>query len=189
MVRICVIRHLSLLAVLLLLLGCGTDDTLSTGSVPAPPRPDPIKAPQTPEDAPITNLVVLSTTALQDLDGSGLPTQLPFAAYLYAEPYPSPKWTDGTFELSLYPESTLESRDLPDIEPLAVWRWDAQAGLSARSENLVGPYYRFRIDLTDRLPKRPPGIPAYRGYDFLVTFTSSNGGEPIHSSVKTVWRQ
>lgn len=183
------IRHLALFAVLPILAACGTDDAVSVDPLPNPPRLEPIKAPETPEDAPVTNLVVLSTTALQDLDGSGLPTQLPFAAYLYAEPYPAPKWSEGSFMLSLYPEGTLESRAHPDAEPLAVWRWSASEAAAARSENLVGPYYRFRIDLTDRLPRRPPGIPGPRGYDFLVTFASSEGGQPIHSSVKRVWRQ
>jgi len=147
------------------------------------PLPEPVSAPSTPSDAPVSRLVLLSTTNLQDLDGSGDASQLPFAAYLYAYPYPAPKWEDGVFELMLYPASARLKRGTPAPEPIARWRWEADAVRAARSENLVGPFYTFMIDLNQR------GIPTrgVRGFQFLVRFSPELGGTPIDSAVKTVW--
>jgi hypothetical protein len=166
---------------LLLLGGCASDDPVAV--IPSEPLPDPVLAPSTPQDATVTSLVLLSTTNLQDVDGSGIASQLPFSAYLYAHPYPSPKWQAGGFELTLYPASALQGRGDPASPPLATWSWDREQTLAARSENLVGPFYTFMINLNERsIPF--DGVP---GYQFLVRFIPAGGGEPVQSAVKTVW--
>ena len=165
-----------------LLCGCATEEQVSAPSKSAP-LPEPVNAPSTPSDAPVSRLVLLSTTNLQDLDGSGESSQLPFAAYLYAYPYPSPKWEEGVFELMLHPASARLKRGAPAPEPTATWRWDAEEVRAARSENLVGPFYTFMIDLNQR------GISTegVRGFQFLVRFSPKTGGAAIDSAVKTVW--
>ena len=165
-----------------LLAGCASDEDLTVGQ-PSEPLPNPVVAPSTPENAPVTSLVLLSTTNLQDVDGSGTASQLPFAAYLYAHPYPSPKWQRGSFEFALYSASAAQQQGIPSSDPLATWSWDADRSSAARSENLVGPFYTFMIDFDQRdIP-----LDGVRGFQFLVRFTPEAGGAPVRSAVKTVW--
>lgn len=172
----------SMCTIVMLFLGaCGSNDT---NSVPtSPPIPDPVLSPVTPADAQISNLVILSTNSLQDTDGSGINSQLPFAAYLYAQGWPAPKWTPGIFRLDIYLESTLESRAIPDTKPLGSWIWDSEEALEKRNKNLVGNFYSFIINLNDR----DIAINGARGFDFLVRFTPSSGEPTVTSAVKTVW--
>ncbi len=163
------------------LTACGSNDTNSVST--SPPIPDPVVSPVTPEDAPISNLVVLSTNSLQDTDGSGINSQLPFAAYLYAQGWPAPKWTPGSFRIDIYPESTLDSRSVPDIKPLGSWNWDSEDALANRNKNLVGNFYSFTINLNDR----DIAIDDARGFEFLVRFTPSSGDPVVTSAVKNVW--
>ena len=167
-----------------LLAGCASDDDLSIDP-PSEPLPDPVAAPSTPESAPVTSLVILSTTNLQDVDGSGTSTQLPFAAYLYAHPHPAPKWERGTFEFALYSASAAQQQGVPTAEPLATWSWDADQAFSARSENLVGRFYTFLIDFD----QRNISLAGVRGFQFLVRFTPEAGGPTVRSALKTVWCQ
>ena len=167
--------------VMLFLVACGSNDT---SSVPAsPPIPDPVLSPVTPADAQVSNLVILSTNSLQDTDGSGINSQLPFAAYLYAQGWPAPKWTPGSFRLDIYPESTLDSRSIPDTRPLGSWNWDSEEALGNRNTNLVGKFYSFTINLNER----DIDIDGARGFDFLVRFTPSSGDPTVTSAVKNVW--
>ena len=172
----------SIVTVAMLFLGaCGSNDT---NSVPtSPPIPEPVVSPVTPEDEQISNLVILSTNSLQDTDGSGINSQLPFAAYLYAQGWPAPKWTPGSFRIDVYPESTLDSRSVPDIKPLGTWNWNSEEALGNRNKNLVGNFYSFTINLNDR----DIAIDDARGFEFLVRFTPSSGDPVVTSAVKNVW--
>lgn len=162
--------------------GCASDRSTS---LPPVPTPEPVAAPITPENAPVTDVIVLTTNGLQDLDGTGVSTQLVFAAYLYSKPFPAPKWMDGTILLEVYPVTTLKARAVPEGPRLAKWTWDTTTASDIRDQNLVGDFYSFVVDLSSKgIETR--GVP---GFNFTVSFTPAGGGEPVRSSLKSIWNQ
>ena len=175
-------RALSLgLPLLLVLGGCSSDDPVSR--LPRVSNPDPVKAPVTPEEAAVTDVIVLTTNGLQDLDGTGLSTQLVFATYLYSKPFPSPKWADGVIDLQVYPVSSLKPGALPTEPMVASWSWNTTSDNGIRDQNLVGEFYSFIADLSDQ----DVDISAAPGFNFIVSFTPASGGQRVASSLKTVW--
>ena len=143
--------------------------------------PAPVKAPTTPASSPITNVVVICPYAMNDLNGDGRIAEFPLAVYLYAQPYPAPKWEQGTCFMRLYPMGSLRQDDAEDLI-LGEWRWDVTEVFDAREKNLVGDFYRFEVDLAELDLHEVSGD----GFDFQVVFVSEDDGKPCTSHVKTV---
>ena len=160
-------------------LGCETVSVESTRTDPMPPEP--VQAPATPPTSPITNVVVICPYAMNDLNGDGLSAEFPIAVYLYAQPYPAPKWESGTCSVKLYPMGALRASDGVG-SMLREWSWDAAEVHRAREKNLVGDFYRFEVDLTDM----DPAEMNRDGFDFQVVFIPESTGMPCESSIKTV---
>lgn len=176
-------RCLSILVFSSLLLGgCETVMISSTTGMPLPPPPE--RAPTTPADANVTNVVAISPYSMNFEEGDNNGSDFPIAVYLYAQPHPSPKWQAGTFTLALYEFGQVPDEiDLDETQAtLALRTWNVEQSMGARDRSIVGDFYRFEIDLTNEEFKPTEE----RMVEYRICFTPESGAPPVYSPVKTI---
>ncbi|MCA9286627.1 MAG: hypothetical protein KDA22_15495 [Phycisphaerales bacterium] len=159
--------------------GCETTVERPTNGRPLPPDPRP--APVVPEGVrPNAMAVMLVGPKPADTNGNGFPDLIVIDVLLFAEPYPTPLWSDGAFVFQVYPMGMSSN---PDIQPLAQWRIEGPALLASRTQSLAGASYRFGLSLlesgTDVLP-----VPAI---DLVSRFEPAADGPAIAAvGVRTI---
>ena len=80
--------------------GCETVTTETSDGRPMPPR---ARVPQSaPEGAPVNAMSVLYAPKPTDSDANGRPDRLSIELYLFARPYPTPIWREGTLNVAAY---------------------------------------------------------------------------------------
>lgn len=161
------------------LTACETVSVTSSTGEPLPPPP--VKAPSTPNSAPVTNVVAISPFSM-DQASSGFESEFPIAVYLYAQPHPSPKWEPGSFILRLYSSTSIPEDEDSDEGVLYKKVWTSAEAFQMRNRSLVGDFYRFHIDLSNsQVQSAPDGRIGYR-----VCFIPDSGNKRVYSSAKTI---
>lgn len=127
--------------------GCVTET--SSTALGEPPTPKPRKIAPAPQTAPINDLAMLKAMQPVDTNGNGYPNRLDVSVYLFARPFPVPRFAKGTLVFSLYPPSTYDVREGYGAEPIIQWRFDAERMLAARFQNVVGQGYAVSLDLNE----------------------------------------
>lgn len=170
-----------LLGLFLLAAGCVTETT--TTALGEPPTPKPRKIAPAPQSSPINDLAFLKAMYPVDTNGNGYPNRLDVSVYLFARPYPVPRFAKGTMVFSLYPPSTYDVRDGYGADPIVQWRFDADRMRGARFQNVVGQGYAFSLDLNE------VGISAlaYDSADLVTSFEpASEAGIIYGHSVQSI---
>ncbi len=125
--------------------GCVTDGVESTTGRPLPPEPRDV-APASASSS-INAISVLKSQQPMDTTGNGFPNLLGVGVYLFARPYPIPRFADGTLVFSLFPPGGFDLLDPSAGEPLVSWTFGPDMMAGARVENLIGPGYQLSLDL------------------------------------------
>ena len=161
--------------------GCITESSSTAmDRLPTPKTRNVLPAPQS---APINDLAILKSIRPIDTNGNGYPNRFDVSVYLFARPYPVPRFANGTLVFSLYPPATYDSREGFGAEPIAQWRFDQDRLLRARFKNVVGQGYALSLDLNEL------GISSlqYNSADLVTTFEPANGTVLVHSdAVQTI---
>ena len=173
-------RHLVLFACACSgLTACETVSVTSSTGMPLPPPP--VKAPSTPESAPVTNVVAISPFAM-DQSSAGLDGEFPIAVYLYAQPYPSPKWESGSFVFKLYQSDKVPDEENSNEGVLVEKVWTSSEAWDVRNRSMVGNFYRFQVDLRESVVRNASnGRLGYR-----ICFIPDSGNHRVYSSAKMI---
>ena len=157
--------------------GCQTVSVTSSTGSPLPP--DPVAAPTTPEDTPVTNVVAISPYVMnRDANRS----DFPIAVYLYAQPFPAPKWQSGSFTFELYEMRSDSDSESSNPGILLERSWTNDEAYRLRNRSIVGDFYRFEIALPNaRLKSEVGDVLEYR-----ICFIPDSGDQKVYSSVKTI---
>jgi hypothetical protein len=118
--------------------GCVTETTSST--VGASPMRKIRRVDPAPTSAPINDIALLKGMRPLDTTGNGFPNRLKVSVYLFARPYPVPRFADGTLVFTL--RSPVEPREV-----VAEWRFDPEAMGAARFRDVIGQGYALNLDL------------------------------------------
>lgn len=164
------------LAALLLLPACQTVSSETSDGRPMPPPAR--RAEAVPAGAPINAISVLYAPKPSDSDANGRPDTLSLEVYLFARPYPTPVWREGTFTVSAFPIGTAGSPSAPGRKPVHVWKVATRDIGLGTFRSLIGEGYRFQLSLLDGgATDRIPGT----ALDFVTSFEATAGGPPIWS--------
>ncbi len=155
------------------LAACETTRETSDGR-PMPPTPR--NAPTTPSEAPINAIAVVLGPKALDSNNNLFPDTIQLEAYLFARPYPTPVWRDGTFEFAIYPSGAAPTTGGQPQEPLRTWTITPEELRTVRSKSLVGECYAIALSLlvnggTDRLNMQ--------AVDLVATFKPADGGPAV----------
>ena len=105
------------------------------------------------------------------------------SVYLFARPYPVPRFADGTLVFSLYPPSSYDRREGVGAEPIVEWRFDPGRMRAARFQNVVGQGYALALDLDEF------GITSlqYNSADLVTAFEPAEGDRVVYgNSVQSI---
>ena len=141
-----------------------------------PPR---ARVPQTaPEGVAVNAMSVLYAPKPTDSDANGRPDRLSIELYLFARPYPTPIWREGTLNVAAYRMGTAGSATAPGDHPMHVWSIPTRDLDLGRFRSLIGEGYRFQVSLLD-----DGGNDLIDGtaIDFVTWFRPSSGAAPIWS--------
>lgn len=156
--------------------GCETVTTETSDGRPMPPR---ARVPQSaPEGAPVNAMSVLYAPKPTDSDANGRPDRLSIELYLFARPYPTPIWREGTLNVAAYRMGTAGSPSTPGDHPLHVWSIPTRDLDLGRFRSLIGEGYRFQVSLLDDGGK---DLIEGNAIDFVTWFRPSSGASPIWS--------
>ena len=161
--------------------GC-VSETTST-ALGEPPTPRPRRVAPAPQSAPINDLALLKAMYPVDTNGNGHPNRLDVSVYLFARPYPVPRFADGTLVFSLYPPSSYDRREGVGAEPIVEWRFDPGRMRAARFQNVVGQGYALALDLDEF------GITSlqYNSADLVTAFEPAEGDRVVYgNSVQSI---
>lgn len=162
------------------LAGCVTDSVESTTGRPLPP--DPREVPPASVGDPINAISVLKSQQPIDTTGNGFPNLLGAGVYLFARPYPIPRFATGTLVFDLFEPGGFDVVQGASSPPLATWTLGPEDMAAAQVDNLIGPGYQISLDLG------AIGVSelAVDSADLVVRFLPSDGTEPVVSSVQRV---
>jgi hypothetical protein len=146
-----------------------------------PLPPPPVAAPVTPTSALVTDLVAISPYAMNS-DGDGLNSEFPIAVYLYAKPFPAPKWQAGSFTLNLYEPGEAPARGETNEKIIAKRSWTLEEALEVRNRSLVGDFYRFVFNLSDAEIR----LGSSQFVEYRICFIPESGEPPVYSSIKAI---
>ena len=127
-------------------IACETTTTTSDGTAPAV---KPTQGPTTPAGTIPNAIAITFAPKPADTNGNLLPDTLHVTSYLFARPHPAPFFAEGSFHFSIYRMGTSGTPQLPALDPLRAWVFDAAAVNAARSVALVGPFFEFELSLLD----------------------------------------
>ena len=164
------------LGALLSLTGCETVSKETSDGRPMPPR---ARVPQTaPEGVAVNAMSVLYAPKPTDSDANGRPDRLSIELYLFARPYPTPVWREGTLNVAAYRMGTAGSPTAPGDHPIHVWSIPTRDLDLGRFRSLIGEGYRFQVSLLD-----DGGNDRIEGtaIDFVTWFRPSSGATVIWS--------
>ena len=136
-----------------------------------------------PQSAPINSLAILKSMRPVDTNGNGYPNRLNVSVYLFARPYPVPRFANGVLVFSLYPPASFDSREGFGAEPIAQWRFEQDRLLRARFKSVVGHGYALSLDLSEL------GISSlqYNSADLVTSFEPASETRIVYSdSVQTI---
>ena len=168
------------IAVAATLAGCVTDSVESATGRPLPP--DPRKVPPASAGDPINAISVLKSQQPIDTTGNGFPNLLGAGVYLFARPYPIPRFATGTLVFELFEPGGFDPASSASSPSLATWTLGPEDMATARVDNLIGPGYQISLDLgTIGLSEL-----AVSSADLVVRFLPGDGSEPVVSSVQRV---
>ena len=125
--------------------GCVTDGVESTTGRPLPPKPRKV-APAS-ESSSINAISVLKSQQPMDTTGNGFPNLLGVGVYLFARPYPIPRFADGTLVCSLFSPGSFDQLNPSASDPVVSWTFGPEMMAGARVDNLIGPGYQLSLDL------------------------------------------
>jgi hypothetical protein len=131
----------------MLLLGCQTVSSQTSDGRPMPPQAR--QPEQAPDEAPVNAMSVLYAPKPEDTDANGHPDRLTVEVYLFARPYPTPVWRDGTIMVAAYPLGKAGSPTAPGAKPVHTWSLPTRDIDLGRFRSLVGEGYRFDVSLLD----------------------------------------
>ena len=162
------------------LVGCVTDSVESTTGRPLPP--DPREVPPASSGDPINAISVLKSQQPIDTTGNGFPNLLGAGVYLFARPYPIPRFATGTLVFDLFEPGGFDVVQGASSPPLVTWTLGPEDMAAAQVDNLIGPGYQISLDLG------AIGVSelAVDSADLVVRFLPSDGSEPVISSVQRV---
>lgn len=133
-------------ALLLLQLAAGCQETLITHRTPPLAPMSPARQRPAPADA-VANALVLSVhPGLIDTNGNGYPDEFLATAYLIDRRYPPPLREDGAFVFELF---TVGDAGRPGLEPIHRWRIEGEALKLCYARAGAGVCYQFRPSLLD----------------------------------------
>ena len=161
--------------------GCVSETTSS--ALGEPPSPKPRRVSPAPQTAPINDIAMLKAMYPVDTNGNGYPNRLNVSVFLFARPYPVPRFANGTLVFSLYPPSAYDRREGFGADPIVEWRIDSQRMRGARFQNVVGQGYALSLDLAEF------GITSlgYDSADLVTSFEPADGDLIVYgSSVQTI---
>ncbi|RPG16128.1 MAG: hypothetical protein CBB69_009105 [Phycisphaera sp. TMED9] len=161
--------------------GCVTDGVESTTGRPLPPAPRDV-APAS-ESSSINAISVLKSQQPMDTTGNGFPNLLGVGVYLFARPYPIPRFADGTLVFSLFPPGEFDQLNPSAGEPVVSWTFGPDMMAGAQVENLIGPGYQLSLDIG------AVGLSSLEvdSADMVVQFIPAQEGDGIvYSSVQRV---
>ena len=172
-------RAASCLAVLASALAAalGGCQTVSSETSDGRPMPPPVRSPdRAPSEAPVNAISVLYAPKPADTDANGRPDRLAIELYLFARPFPTPVWRDGTIIVSAYPMGKAGSPSAPGRSPVHTWTLTMRDVELGRFRSLIGEGYRFQVSLldaggSDRI--------AGNGLDFVTSFQPAGTTERI----------
>lgn len=164
------------IAALLLLSACQTVSSETSDGRPMPPPAR--RAESAPPGAPINAISVLYAPKPSDSDANGRPDSLSIEVYLFARPYPTPVWREGTFTVSAFPIGTAGSPSAPGRKPVHVWKVATRDIGLGTFRSLIGEGYRFQLSLLEGgAGDRIPGT----ALDFVTSFEAAPGGAAVWS--------
>ncbi|RLS47106.1 MAG: hypothetical protein DWH86_01065 [Planctomycetota bacterium] len=162
-----------------LTLGVAGCETVSKETSDGRPMPPHARVPQTaPEGVPINAISALYAPKPTDGDANGRPDRLSIELYLFARPYPTPVWREGTLNVAAYRMGTAGSPSAPGDHPIHVWSIPTRDLDLGRFRSLIGEGYRFQVSLLD-----DGGNDHIDGtaLDFVTWFRPASGAAPIWS--------
>ncbi len=170
----------ALVASTAVLAGCVTDSIESTTGRPLPP--DPREVPPASAGDPINAISVLKSQQPIDTTGNGFPNLLGVGVYLFARPYPIPRFATGTLVFDLHEPGVFDVVRNAAPPAIATWTLGPQEMAAAQVDNLIGPGYQISLDLgTIGLSEL-----SVDSADLVVRFVPADGSEPVTSSVQRV---
>lgn len=164
---------------MVLLAVLGACQTVSIETSDGRPMPPPARrAEVAPAGAPVNAISVLYAPKPSDSDANGRPDTLSLEMYLFARPYPTPVWREGTITVSAYPIGTAGSQSSPGRNPVHVWKVATRDLGLGTFRSLIGEGYRFQISLLDGgAGDRIPGT----ALDFVTSFEPATGDGAVWS--------
>jgi hypothetical protein len=158
----------------LLLGACQTTSVVTSDNRPMPPEPRP--APRVPSGARANAIAMTVGARPADSNGNGFPDRVRVDAYLFSQPHPTPLWQDGSWVFELRPPA---SPEVPEPEPIAEWRFDAETARERRTRLWAGPGHMFQLDL---LEVRGTDVMPIVGATVVGRFEPGDGGAAVHST-------
>ncbi|MFO0961344.1 MAG: hypothetical protein U0625_00405 [Phycisphaerales bacterium] len=174
------LRHAGAASAMLLALvasaGCETVSTETSDGRPMPPKTRRVEP--APESAPVNAMSVLYAPKPSDSDANGRPDRLVVTVYLFARPYPTPTWREGTFVITAYPIGGAGTPTVPGKHAIHEWRMSTRDLELGRFRDLIGEGYRFQISLLD-----DGGTDHISGnaLDFTAAFEAGGGAAKVWS--------
>lgn len=138
-----------------------------------PMPPPPTAAPTTPPDASINAIALVFGPKPVDIDSDGRADLVELDAYLFARPFPSPTFAQGTLVFELFAPGAAAS----GAAPLGSWRFDPQRMRLLESRSMFGPCYRVQLVLREAGLARLPLATA----DLRTTFEPADGGPTVEA--------
>lgn len=165
-----------LLVALLAFAAAACETTIEQSSNARPMPPTPVAAPTPPPEARVNSFAMLLLTPKAiDSNGDARPDTMAVECYLFAEPFPTPMWETGEFVFSLHRQGTAGT---PDAAPLVEWRISSEAAAAARTRTLIGPCYRFALNILEA----GRGDLSVRSADLVGRFEPADGRPPIRTT-------
>jgi hypothetical protein len=163
-----------------LLCGCVTDVTTSDGR---PLPPEPVAPPQQPEGLVPSELVLRLGAKPSDSDGNGYPDLIAVEAYLFAPPFPSPIFAEGSFTFDAYADGHSASGDMA---PMASWNFSKEEVATSGTASPFGHAYAFLLSLRETCGDNFPVM----NINIRVRFESVEGTviEPMSVGSVTIGR-
>jgi hypothetical protein len=157
-----------------ILFGC---ETVSSQTSDGRPMPPPAHEPeQAPVAAPINAISVLYAPKPADTDANGRPDRLTVELYLFARPYPTPVWREGTVFVSAYPLGKAGSPSAPGTKPVHAWSFTTRELELGRFRSLIGEGYRFDVSLLDN---GGSDLVKGSGLDFITSFQPAGSKDRV----------
>lgn len=124
----------------------GACQTVSVETSDGRPMSPPPRVPEaTPMTAPVNRVALVFGPKPIDIDADGVSDIIELDAYLFSQPYPLPRYAEGTLVFEVFaPGAAAQGRN-----PLG--RWEIGGGqLNASADRSVfGPCYRIKLDLRE----------------------------------------